>query len=129
MSVVMALSITVCVLNTCPFEVAQYAAALLFGPVRTFQWACYFHLLSQPTRYSPRVVGRLLGYGNVVIAVAGDILPYALTQYVHKESLGLQRMAKRYFYITLALTILVSVFLYLPTQLQSSRVVWKAALC
>jgi hypothetical protein len=46
---------------------------LLFGPTRTTQWACYFHLLSLPKRYPAQYVGRLLGYGNLVLALAGDV--------------------------------------------------------
>jgi hypothetical protein len=53
-------------LTLIPYAPAQYAAALLFGPTRTVQWACYFHFLSLPSRYSARYVGRLLGYGNLV---------------------------------------------------------------
>ncbi|KAK7248899.1 hypothetical protein SO694_000422111 [Aureococcus anophagefferens] len=65
-----------------PARPAQYAAAALFGPARTFQWAAYFHFVeSQPDRFPPALVGRLLGYGNLVIAVVGDGLPYACAAY------------------------------------------------
>jgi len=60
-------------LNLLPYESTQLCAAVLFGPVRTLQWGCYFHFLSLPKRYPPQFVGRLLGYGNLVIAIAGDV--------------------------------------------------------
>ena len=37
--------------NLLPHPTAQLASALLFGPTRTTQWACYFHFLSLPRRY------------------------------------------------------------------------------
>lgn len=36
----------------------QWAGVLLFGCVRTLQWACYFHLNAQPSRYSAMFTGR-----------------------------------------------------------------------
>ena len=59
--------------NLIPNAAAQLASTLLFGPTRTTQWACYFHLLSLPKRYPVQYVGRLLGYGNLVLALAGDV--------------------------------------------------------
>jgi MFS family permease len=64
-----------------PSPTAQYAAALLFGPARTIQWACYFHFLSNSGRYPQETVGRLIGYGNVVIALVGDLPPSLLQSY------------------------------------------------
>ena len=61
---------------------AQYLAALLFGPTRTLQWAAYFHFLTLPSRYAPEHTGRLLGVGNLVIALVGDVPPSMLNAYV-----------------------------------------------
>ena len=77
------------ILQLAPFEATQYAAAILFGPARTFQWAAYFHLLCNPKgRYPENVGGRLIGYGNLAIATVGDGLPYALTAFVNNNSLS-----------------------------------------
>ena len=43
--------------NLLPYAASQFASALLFGPTRTLQWACYFHFLSLPKRYPPQYVG------------------------------------------------------------------------
>ena len=59
-----------------PLVSTQYWAALSFGPPRTLQWACYFHLLCRPSRYPPAYYGRLLGYANLVIALLSDGPPY-----------------------------------------------------
>lgn len=61
---------------------SQYAGAMLFGPTRTLQWSCYFHFLSLPQRYLPQYVGRLIGYGNLALALIGDFPPYILNSYV-----------------------------------------------
>ena len=68
--------------NLLPYYEAQLVAACLFGCARTLQWACYFHLLARPTRYPPAILGRMMGYGNLVIAIVGDGLPYALNSYI-----------------------------------------------
>ena len=65
---------------------AQYAAAMLFGPTRTLQWAAYFHFLTLPSRYAPEHTGRLLGVGNLVIALVGDVPPSMLNAYVTSPS-------------------------------------------
>lgn len=81
-AVVVALAVAFVAVQLAPARPAQYAAAALFGPARTFQWAAYFHFVeSQPDRFPPALVGRLLGYGNLVIAVVGDGLPYACAAY------------------------------------------------
>lgn len=68
------------VLQLLPGARAAYAGAALFGPARTVQWAAYFHFVE--SRFPPHCVGRLLGYGNLAIALVGDGLPYALAAYV-----------------------------------------------
>lgn len=67
-------------LQLVPDPRAAYAAAALFGPARTIQWAAYFHYLE--SEFDPRCVGRLIGYGNLAIAVVGDGLPYVCAAYV-----------------------------------------------
>ena len=62
---------------------------MFFGPCRTLQWACYFHFLSLPRRYPPQFVGRLLGYGNLVVALVGDVPLSALNGFVvYSDMLG-----------------------------------------
>ena len=81
-AVVVALAVAFVAVQLAPARPAQYAAAALFGPARTFQWAAYFHFVeSQPDRFPPALVGRLLGYGNLVVAIVGDGLPYACAAY------------------------------------------------
>lgn len=69
-------------LTLVPNQLAQLMGALLFGSVRTMQWSCYFHFLALPSRYPIEMYGRLLGYGNIGIALAGDGIPYLLARYV-----------------------------------------------
>ena len=51
-------------LSLMPSYGAQLAAALIFGPIRCLQWACYFQLLADERRYPPHLTGRALGYNN-----------------------------------------------------------------
>ena len=96
-------------LSLLPSYGAQLCAALIFGPIRCLQWACYFQvsvlrpshpldlpltesvspaalspsttlqLLADERRYPPHLTGRALGYNNSLIALLGDLLPYLLT--------------------------------------------------
>mmetsp|Transcript_25129 Transcript_25129/g.77547 ORF Transcript_25129/g.77547 Transcript_25129/m.77547 type:complete len:472 (+) Transcript_25129:64-1479(+) len=92
-----------------PLQAAQYAAALLFGPARTFQWAAYFHLFCNPEgRYPENAGGRLIGYGNLAIAVVGDGLPYALTAFVNSRDL-FGTTALRYALVHVVLALAISV--------------------
>ena len=78
-------SSAVCVsmlLQCLPYEAAQYAAACLFGPSRTAQWACYFHFFEASDRYPPSSIGRLVGYGNLMVAILGDAPPYLFSAIV-----------------------------------------------
>ena len=72
------------ILQLLPYVPTQVLASLVFGAARTLQWACYFHFLTSPDRYPPSVSGRMLGYGNLVIALVGDVSPYALVSYVDR---------------------------------------------
>ena len=69
-------------LEMVPAVWSQYAAAVLFGPTRTLQWASYFSFLEQHDRYPPNKLGRMIGYGNLIIAIVGDAPPIALQAYV-----------------------------------------------
>jgi len=73
------LGIAFCAVQMIPAVLAQYLAAMIFGPMRTLQWACYFHALAVAPRYPQHLAGRVLGYNNVVIALLSDTLPYALS--------------------------------------------------
>lgn len=89
MTLVLLLAIMFGIYNLLPYAASQFASALLFGPTRTLQWSCYFHFLSLPRRYPPQYVGRLLGYGNLVIALVGDVPLAALNAFVvYTDSFG-----------------------------------------
>ena len=61
---------------------AQFVATILFGPMRTLQWACYFNALAVAPRYPQEAAGRVLGYNNVVIALLSDTIPIWLTSFI-----------------------------------------------
>ena len=91
MTLVVLLAIMFGIYNLMPYASSQFASALLFGPTRTLQWACYFHFLSLPKRYPPQYVGRLLGYGNLIIALVGDVPLTLLNSFVvYTEEMGSQ---------------------------------------
>ena len=117
MAVVLALALLFSTATLLPYAWAQYAGALLFGPTRTVQWACYFHFLSLPKRYSPHYVGRLLGYGNLVLALLGDGPPYLLNAYVADG--GYATPTDRYFIVHFGLQLLLLACLVLPAYLAS----------
>lgn len=82
LGLVMCLANAFCVTSLLPSEASQLVGAVLFGPARTLQWASYFHFLASPERYPPHKVGRMMGYGNLVIAVFGDGPPYLLNAFI-----------------------------------------------
>merc|ERR1712087_103756 len=94
----------------------HYAAVLLFGPARTFQWACYFHMLSQPKRYSPAFSGRLVGYGNTIIAIVGNGPPTVLHAFV-SDATAFGSVANRYLATHVSLMILIACCVALPIHL------------
>jgi len=107
-------------LNLLPYPSTQLFAALLFGPTRTLQWACYFHFLSLPKRYPPQFVGRLLGYGNLVIALAGDVPVSMLNAFVSgSDAFG--STAARYVAVHAFLQLLLVGGLALPWHLRRTR--------
>mmetsp|Transcript_27605 Transcript_27605/g.66891 ORF Transcript_27605/g.66891 Transcript_27605/m.66891 type:complete len:543 (+) Transcript_27605:3-1631(+) len=75
-------------LSMIPTEGTQLAAALLFGPTRCLQWACYFQFLADEKRYPPHLTGRAIGYNNVAIGLVGDVLPSLLTYLVATHGWG-----------------------------------------
>ena len=85
-----------CTLQMIPLAITQWLAALIFGPARTLQWACYFHALAVAPRYAQQLVGRILGYNNVAIALLSDTLPYGLTAFVAGAGAELDGQAWRY---------------------------------
>jgi len=102
--------------NLLPYTAAQLASALLFGPTRTTQWACYFHLLSLPKRYPPQYVGRLLGYGNLAIALAGDVPIAALNAFI-ATSAAFGSEVSRYIFVHGLLEVALLCGLALPWHL------------
>ena len=95
----------------------QWMGVLLFGCVRTLQWACYFHLNADRSRYSAKFTGRRLGYGNLVIGVVGNVPPYLLNMYV-KGSIGDEE--SRYMAVHGALLLGLICCLPLPWYLQKT---------
>jgi len=69
-----------------PSASAQLAVSLLFGPVRCFCWAAYFHFLASDVFYPQGYLARTLGYNNLVIGVIGAVGPYLLSQRVAAAS-------------------------------------------
>jgi MFS family permease len=100
-----------------PEEWSQYFGVIVFGPTRTLQWAAYFCFLEQPDRYPPRVLGRMIGYGNLIIALIGDGPPFLLTSYVQYAAWPPSRFG-RYQTVHIALTaILVCTAISFPIYL------------
>ena len=121
MGIVSLLAISLGMYNLLPFPTTQFAAALLFGPTRTLQWACYFHFLSLPKRYPPQYVGRLLGYGNLVIALAGDVPIGMLNAFVtNTETFGSATSRYLFVHFLLQLAVMGS-GIALPWHLNASR--------
>ena len=121
MTLVVLLAIIFGIYNLLPYAASQFASALLFGPTRTLQWACYFHFLSLPKRYPPQYVGRLLGYGNLAIALIGDVPLSFLNAFVlYSEELA--SPAARYLIVHFALQIGLIGCLALPWYLHRQRI-------
>jgi len=63
------------VLTLIPTVATQYMAVIIFGPMRTLQWASFYRIVGANAElYDPAAVGRTLGYNGLVIAVIGDAL-------------------------------------------------------
>jgi hypothetical protein len=60
---------------------SQYMAAALLGPCRTLLWASYFSYIG--SAFPPDVVGRVLGYVNLPIALVSDAFPIAVTSIIN----------------------------------------------
>jgi len=112
-----------CLFSLFPYVTAQYVAMLLFGPSRTLQWATYFHLLSQPSRYSQKFNGRLIGYGNLIIALVGNVPPYTLNKVVSNNDniFGfVATSSTRYLAVHLVLFLTMLTSIALPVNLSHS---------
>ena len=75
-------------LSLLPSYLPQLLGALLFGPTRCLQWACYFQFLADERRYPPHLTGRALGYNNSLVALVGDLVPYVLTSLTATDGWG-----------------------------------------
>lgn len=78
-SIVIILGAGFATLSLIPLVWSQLTAALIFGPARCLQWACYFQFLADERRYPSELTGRALGYNNVAIGIVGDVMPSMLT--------------------------------------------------
>jgi len=123
LTLVVLLAIMFGLYNLLPYAASQFASALLFGPTRTLQWACYFHFLSLPKRYPARYTARLLGYGNLVIAVIGDGPLAGLDAFVMSADVDdrPQRYQTVHFVLQLALVCCLALPWYLHGQHISSK--------
>ena len=93
-----------CLVQSVPLLSFQYMAAFIFGPMRTMQWACYFHALAVAPRYPQALSGRVLGYNNVVIALLSDTLPFFLTALTAgDDSTTTSEQAWRYAFVRICL--------------------------
>jgi hypothetical protein len=110
------------VLSALPFVWAQYSAAFLFGPVRSLLWSSYFHILYRPYRYPETHQGRMMGYGNLLIGLLGDIPSNYVCQAVTDPSIfpGGHQSALLYVNCVLGL-LLLPLCVALPTYLRAQR--------
>jgi hypothetical protein len=113
---VLSLACAFSVANLLPSLWAQQAAAIIFGPTRTLQWAAYFLLLEQHDRYPPAMLGRMIGRGNLVIALVGDGPPAPLKAYAQQESWPADAFG-RYQLVHAALAVIIFGCLALPLLL------------
>jgi hypothetical protein len=113
----------------------QWIAAALFGPMRMLQWAAYYRLVgSCPDLYEPEVVGRVLGYDGIIIALFGDglgpvMLLYAMPDENHLKGAHLPREERLSRYLTLKVILFcffLPVAIGLPWYLRR-RVLQKAS--
>jgi len=107
-------------LQLLPLASTQVLAAMLFGPARTFQWACYFHFMTEPSNYPSAVSGRMLGYGNLIIALVGDTFPFLLTRFVDSGTWPARRRS-RYGLVHAVLQLLVLGCLGFPLYLRAKQ--------
>jgi len=119
-SVVLCLGSAFGVLSLIQSASAQLAAALLFGPTRCLQWACYFQFLADDKRYPPDLTGRALGYNNVAIGLIADAMPSLLTYLVASHGWGGSKEA-RYSVIKFACLLLLSLSACFPLLLYRQR--------
>ena len=54
-----------------------FAGALVFGPARCLQWACYFQFLGDEVRYPPAVTGRAVAFFNVAGTISAGRWRYS----------------------------------------------------
>jgi len=63
------------ILTIVPLASFQWASVIVFGPMRTLQWASFYRIIgATPELYDAGSVGRALGYNGLVIAIFGDAL-------------------------------------------------------
>jgi MFS family permease len=101
-------------------ETSQLIAALLFGPCRTLQWACYFHFLTSSGRYPAENVGRLIGYAGLAIALFSDGTPNLLSAFV-RDSSWPDTARGRYELVAYALMVPIGLSVVFPISLWCSQ--------
>ena len=64
---------------------SQMVAAVLFGLVRTSQWASFFHLLADSEQVAPSLYSRVLGYNLLAIAAVSDLVPFVVIACIERS--------------------------------------------
>ncbi|KAL1515167.1 hypothetical protein AB1Y20_004235 [Prymnesium parvum] len=98
----------------------QLAAALLFGFVRTLQWAAYFHFVANDQYYAEELTGRAVGYNGLVVALLSDGMPYVLAAVASSPEWG-GDLAKRYMVIKGILQLFMMACVTFPWYLRSRQ--------
>ena len=111
------------VMTLIPTTGAQYGAAVLFGPMRTLQWASFYRIVgANVDLYEPAAVGRTLGYNGLVIALVGDGLSPLLMAYAGQatgpanEIERFQHVKYGLLAVLLPITLSVPAYLYKVTR-------------
>ena len=76
--------------------------------------------MTEPSNYPSAVSGRMLGYGNLFIAVVGDSLPLVLTSFVDSGAWP-SRKRSRYALVHAVLQLLVMCCLAFPLYLHAKQ--------
>jgi len=86
-AVLCAIANTWIVLTIIPTITTQYIAVVIFGPMRTLQWASFYRIVGANVElYDPSSVGRTLGYNGLLIAIIGDALAPVLMSFAQASS-------------------------------------------
>ena len=119
------------VMTLVPTLGTQYAAALLFGPLRTLMWASYYRIQGTNTElYDPDLVGRTIGYNGIFVALIGDAVAPLLMAYAQSDDVDRDEQSARFTQIRIGLLVAIVIttfalpaYLYLGSPCSAKRVV------